>query len=141
MPFEIVEPGSFLQIAPLGEGECTLGKHGTLLARTSDLELVGIGKYAILLADKGSFRIGLRAVRDGEQQRSMACAVVTTGKGPRRRDAGRRRVNVSRAIIACGLEPEAVAGRYTLQVFRDELLFVTLTEAKPVERPATPRRK
>ena len=133
MSFEIVTPGAFAQVAPLGEGEASIGKNGTLTARADDLAMVGIERYAIVLADPGSLRIGLRGVRDGEQQQSVACSVITTRKD--KSDSGRRRLNVVRAIKRLGLTAEAVCGRYTLNVHKDELLFLTMTEAKDVPKP------
>ncbi len=137
MTFELVEPGLFKPVEGLGEGECSLGKNGTLLLRTEDLGLVGISNYAIVLADPETFRVGLRAVRDGEQQRSVAASVVTRKGRP---VAGRRRININRAIKRLGLTVEACCGRYTLSVHKDELLFITLTEAKEIPQPREPRR-
>jgi hypothetical protein len=114
--FEIVEPGSWKAAEPLGEGEVSLGKGGTLLARREDLELVGIKHYAIVLADAGTLRVGLRAVRDGEQQQSVAACIVRCKNG---RDSGRRRINVARAARRLGLEPAAIVGRYELHVHGD----------------------
>ncbi|MFH1746180.1 MAG: hypothetical protein ABIG44_03965 [Planctomycetota bacterium] len=132
MSFVIVEPGTFEPVAALAEGEVSLGKRGTLLARVADLELVGIGNYSIILADtSGTLRLALRAVRDGEQDKSVACGVVTRKGGA---DSGRRRINVARAIKRLSLTPEACAGRYQLNVHHDELLIVNLTGASGKEK-------
>lgn len=129
-PFEVVEAGSFGPGEPLGEGECSLSRNGTMVLRTEDLELVGIGAYAIVLADCENLRLGLRAVRDGEQQSSVACSVIRRKNSD---DTGRRRIQITRALRRLGLTAEAVAGRYSLQVHRDELLFITLAAGK--DRP------
>ncbi|MBU0617914.1 MAG: hypothetical protein KKI02_09375 [Planctomycetes bacterium] len=133
MSFTVVEPGAFSFTEPLGEGEVSISKNGTLTARAEDLALVGIGNYAIVLVDTGTLRLGLRSVRDGEQQKSVACSVITTGKD--RHDSGRRRVTVTRAVKGLGLTIEAVCGRYTLKTHKDELVFIVLTEAKDIPQP------
>lgn len=137
MPFEIVEAGN-LNAHALQEGEASIDRRGSLVVRSADLEAVGITNYAIVLADADTRRIGLRAVRDGEQSISLACSVILTGS---RNDSRRRRTSVLRAIRRLGLTPEAVAGRYTLNVHRDELLFITLDEVKdvPPVRQITPK--
>ncbi len=137
MPFVVVEPGAFCFTEPLGEGEVSISRNGTLTARAEDLALVGISKYAIVLADAGTLRLGLRAVRDGEEQKSRACSVITTGK--QKRDSGRRRITVTRALKQLGLKVEDVCGRFTLKMHRDELVYIVLTDAKqtPTKPEAT----
>jgi|GEM_PF-3659956 len=131
-PFEVVEPGQFLCKAGLEEGECALGKNGTLTMRKEDLDLVGIEHFAIVLADPENFRIGLRAVRDGEEQSSVAVSVITRKN---KADSLRRKITVARAIKRLSLTPEACAARYTLNTHKDSLLFITVTEAKEIPMP------
>jgi hypothetical protein len=139
MGFEVVEAGQF-RSAGLAEGECSLGKGGALVVRADDLQAVGITNYAVVLCEVDSRRIGLRAVRDGEQQSSMACSIVANSK---KEDGGRRRIGVARAIKRLNLTPEAVAARDTLHTLRDELLFISLDEVKhvPPNKPFVPPAK
>ena len=125
--FQVVEAGKFGTVAPLGEGEASLAKNGTLTLHASDLAAVGIKAYAIVLADRGTLRIGLRSVRDGEQQISMAATMVPRKNGA---DSGRRRVMVTRAVKQLGLDLEACCGRYGLVTHGEELLFITLAESR-----------
>jgi len=134
MPFVIVEPGSFQHSEPLQEGECSISRNATLTARADDLGIVGITNYAIVMADTDTLRLGLRAVRDGEEQKSVACSIISAGQD--KHDSGRRRILVNRALQRLGLTAEAVAGRYTLMSKeKDGLLFVVLSEAKDVPTP------
>ncbi len=111
-PFEIVEPGHLQPMEPLPEGMVSIAKSGRLTIRQADLEAAGIEHYVIALADRETFRLGLRAVHDDERMRSVAVSVVTAGKA--KRDTSRRSINVARAIRRLGLEPAALAGRYEL---------------------------
>jgi hypothetical protein len=124
--FEVVEPGGFGLAPPLPEGEVSISRSGALTAHAKDLEIVGIGNYAIVLADSDTLRVAFRDVRDGEQQQSVCASVVRRKSGV---DTGRRSINVGRAIKRLGLTNESVAGRYTLNVHKD-LLIVNLTEAR-----------
>ena len=126
MAFEVIEPGKLSFAEPLGEGRCSIGKGGALACRAADLEIVGITHYAIVLADAETTRLALRAVRDGEQQQSVAVSIVSCGKGAKRHDSGRRRINVLRALRRLAVTAEAAAGRYDFMVKGDELLIVNL---------------
>ena len=126
MGFEIVEPGSWHPMDPLPKGKCSIAKSGKLTAHAEDLAVAEIGKRAVVLADRDSFRIALRAAREGDDSRSVAVATVT---GKSKRDTGRRGLNVARAIRNVGLEVENVVGRYELMAKgsgRDALLIVNL---------------
>ncbi|MGD8450696.1 MAG: hypothetical protein PVJ57_02660 [Phycisphaerae bacterium] len=114
MSFELVESGDFGGGGEaLAEGECSLRKGGKLVAHAADLALVNIGNYAMVMADAGTLRIALRAVRDGEEAKSYACSVVRRAN---KTDSGRREINVLRALHRLNLTPEAVVGRYPLTV-------------------------
>ena len=142
MAFEVVEPGVFGLREALPEGQCSVSKCGKLSLRLADLESVGIGHYAIVLADRESLRLAVRGVRDGEQAQSVAVSLTAGHK----RDTGRRALNVARAIGRLGLELDAVAGRYDLLTKgegRDALLIVNFTaerlpaaELQRIERDA-----
>ena len=127
MAFEVIEAGQFARADPLPAGEVSISKNGILTAHAEDLTTVGIEHYAIILADKATFRIGLRSVRDGEEQKSMACCVIKRKNGG---DTGKRTLNVKRAIRHISLTPEACAARYTLNIHHDEVVFVNLNEAR-----------
>ncbi len=137
MAFEIVAPGALSNtMNPLAEGQCSIAKGGKLTIRKADLDLAGIEHYAIVLADRETFRIGVRAVRgEDERPRSVAVSIVTSGKG--KKDSGRRTLSLTRAIKKVDLRPEAVAGRYELIVrgkTSDAMLIISLmpaTSGKP----------
>jgi len=126
MSFEIVEPGRFAPADPLQEGQCSVSKAGKLTLRSADLDKVGVTHCAVVLADRGNLRIALRAVRDGEQQSSIAVTVIGNHKG---KDTGRRSLSATRALGVPGVKPEAAAGRYDLAMHGDgpeALLIVNL---------------
>jgi len=132
MAFEIVEPGQLCGVDPLPEGMCSIAKSGKLTARQADLDRAGIGAYAIVLADRDTWRIGLRAVRDGEQAKSVAVTTLMTGKKTPH-DTGRRSLNAARAVRSLDLEPEAIRGRYSLDLHgqgRQAVLILNLMEAR-----------
>lgn len=112
MAFEVVPPGQLCTAEPLPEGQCSIWRDGTLMFHQSDLDLVGVGAYVVVLADTETWRLGLRAVRDGEQPQSVAVTTVLSKR--KRRDTQRRSINVSRALRKLSLDASAVAGRYTL---------------------------
>lgn len=127
MGFEIVEPGHMQMMDPLPQGQASLAKSGKLCAHACDLQLAEIGKHAVVLADRESFRIALRAAREGDEGRTVAVSIVTASKS--KRDSGRRGLNIGRAIRRLDLEPEKCAGRYELHhkgAGRDSLLILNL---------------
>jgi len=119
--FEIVQPGAFVQ-ARMERGEVSLGKTGQLSLRAEDCEQVSIRDRCVILADSGTLRIALRAADDGEAEFAARVQVV---RGHKRRDSGRRAVNVMRALRQLGLVAAAVRGRYQLTQ-KDSLLIVAL---------------
>ncbi|MGE0481831.1 MAG: hypothetical protein AB7Q17_15315 [Phycisphaerae bacterium] len=123
MSFELVEPGAWNRQPPLEEGQVAIDATGTATMRAADLESAGIAHYCIVLADAGTLRIAIRAPRDDERALSVAVSVVRHGK--EQRDAGRRRVSLGRAIKRCGVEIDAVRGRYDLRT-KDDLLIIDL---------------
>ena len=128
MSFVVIKAGTFAPANPLVKGQTSLGRNGTLLAFAEDLARVGITNYGILLADPDNSRLGLRAVREGEEQGSVACSVVMRkGRG----DSGRRRVNVGRALKALDLKPEDCCGRREWIPHGNELLYIVLERRPP----------
>jgi hypothetical protein len=127
LAFEIVEPGTFNFAEPLAVGQCSISKAGRLSCRAEDVRAVGIGHYAIVMADGQTMRVALRVPRDGEQPKSAALTITTAGKGAKKHDAGRRNVLIMRALRRLGVTPEAVAGRYALSQHDGSLLIVCLT--------------
>jgi len=114
MGFVVVEPGWLNTMEPLPEGVASIAKSGKLTARRADLALAAIGHAAVVLADRDSFRLALRAPRGTEEGKTVAVSTVSTGQA--KRDSGRRSINVPRAIRALDLMPEHTAGRYTLNI-------------------------
>jgi hypothetical protein len=130
--FEVVPCGRWAPVDPLAEGEVSVCRSGVACFRTEDLVKAGIDRkpWAMVLADAGTLRVAVRAVRSGEEQQAVAVSQVTRKGGA---DAGRRRINLARAIRHCGLTTAAVAARYNLHVkTKDEgdagLLIINLTD-------------
>ena len=128
MAFVVIEAGTFAPANPLVEGQTSLGRNGTLLAFAKDLARVAISNYAVLLADPDNNRLGLRAVRKGEEAVALVCSIVTRKD---KSDSGRRRLNVTRALKSLGLKPEDCCGRREWIKHRDELLYVVLERRPP----------
>ncbi len=140
MAFEIVEPGSLSTMDPLAEGQVSIAKSGKLTIRKADLDLAGIDHYAMVMADRETFRVGVRAVRgDDERPRSVAVSTVTSGKA--KKDSGRRTLNLGRAIKRLDLQPEAVAGRYELVVRGKEGDAMLILNLMPGTGPADKKGK
>jgi hypothetical protein len=126
MGFQVIEPGHWKTPDPLAEGEVSVNKEGRIIFRREDLTEAGIEGFCVLLADPMTLRIAVRKPREGEAGRSL---VVSTIKGHKDRDSGRRAVNAARGIKALKLDPAACAGRYTLMT-KDELLILGLANAE-----------
>jgi hypothetical protein len=117
----------------LEKGQASISRSGDGTFRVQDLELAGIKNYAVVLADKETLRLAVRAPRDNERLDSVAVGIVR--KGAAKVDAGRRRIRLARGIKHLDLTPEAVAGRFDL-LAKDDLLILPLigtdgSEAKP----------
>jgi len=127
MTFVIVEPGKWQSPDPLPKGWASLAKSGRLRLYASDLQAAGIKDRAVLLSDRDTWRIALRAARDDERERSKPIAICTTGKT--KRDTGRRQLMIARAVRTLGLEVEKCSGRFELMrkgTGADALLIITL---------------
>ena len=71
----------------------------------------------------------------------MAITVVKTGK---KKDSGRRSINMTRAIKRLGLTPESITGRYELLTRGDdgaELLIVALASVTVEDREREQKRE
>jgi hypothetical protein len=123
MGFEIVKPGELASFDAIEEGQVSISRSGDATFRREDLDLVKIGAYAIVLADPETLRLAVRAPRDNERLESVAVGVITKGK--EKKDAGRRRIRLTRAIKRLDLTCEAVAGRFDL-LAKDDLIIIPL---------------
>ncbi len=141
MSFEIIQPGKFVATQALPEGSCSIDRSGALTAHASDLRMVGVVERAVVLADRASLRLAVRAPRDGEDEMAVAVGRVNRGGGAANTDSGRRHIRVKRALDALGLTGEATAGRFELNIKGegvDGLLIVNLI-ATPEQVSGEPR--
>lgn len=135
MAFEIVEPGATFGKDALTSGTASISRSGRLTVVQEDLELAGIDRTAVVLADPGTLRIALRAPREDETAVSVACSPMLTHA---KRDTGRRALNIVRALRRLSLTPEAAAGRYELATKgagADALLIVNLGASRDRPKP------
>lgn len=124
MGFEVVPRGERSFAERLPEGFASLSRKGKLTVRKADLELAGISDSAVVLADAGTLRLGLRAPRPDEV--AIAMRVGALGKRPKNVRCG---ISVARAVKTLGLTLAAAAGRYELTTKgkgADGLLMVKL---------------
>lgn len=126
MGFEIVEPGTFLR-EPIGEGTCSIHRNGTVTFCAADLKLVGMDLYALVLADPGLLRIGLRKPRTADERKQSRALTPRSGRNGQ---SGHVSIQLGAAIRRLGLKPEAVAGRYDL-ITKDDLLILPLASGEP----------
>lgn len=144
MAFEEILPGAFTSPEPLKEGEVSVSKCGKLSLLAADLALVGIARHAVVLADSATFRVALRAPREGEAHKCLAVSVVMNkSKRGTRTETTRRQINASRAIRHLGIDAGAVAGRYRLNIKGDKggLLIINLEGATVEDRQRDARRE
>lgn len=137
MAFIIVEPGQRMALEPLAEGQVGIAKSGKCTVRKADLDVAAIDAKAIVMADPDNFRVALRCVRSGEESKAVAVSIVWGGSKSKRRDSGKRTLNLARGIRTLCLEPAAVAGRYELTVKgkdREALLIVHVVRGDGVDK-------
>lgn len=120
MAFETVSIATRTFGEALPTGYCSVAKSGDALFHAEDLALVGIVDRAVLLADGGELRVGLRQPREGDTD---IVAVRPAANG-----SSRRRVNLKRALLTIGIEPRAVRGeRFELHTI-GEVMFIKASE-------------
>lgn len=138
MGFQVVKAGSGRpeSFRPLGEGEISIGKSGMATLHADDLELVQIvGDRCVLLADPEHMRLGLR-VPAGSEPTVPVRKALTSGK--KKRDTGRRIINVLPALREMRIEPAKISGRYAIRT-KDNLLIVNLAAPSRAEKSGAGR--
>lgn len=124
MPFEIVDPRRPIR-QTIGPNRAKLRKSGTLVLHRDTLAAAGINGSAVLLVDKSTQRLALRAPQDGEVDLAIE---QRTDKGAARTDGVAYQV---RAALHRGGWGVGKAARYhglKTVVVRDDGMVVVLLE-------------
>lgn len=124
MSWSLVEPGEFRNRVGLASGSASISRAGSVLLCGEDLELVKIADRAVVLVDEAGMKLAFRAPRDGEASFSIA---VSIARKSGRRDTGKRRLCISRALARLGVGGGVAAGIYGL-VTKDDMLILPLVE-------------
>ena len=127
MGFEVVVPGVWRSVDALPAGWASIAKNGKLTLHSKDLAQIGVKDRAVVLQDRETFRIALRAPRGDQDPDARGLTTLAAGKA--KRDTGRRSIDIGRAVRMLDLQVEKVRGRYELVIKgqgRDALLIVNL---------------
>ncbi|MDX2200792.1 MAG: hypothetical protein SF069_17680 [Phycisphaerae bacterium] len=127
MAFEVVQKLRSADMPRgLSEGEVTVNRVGDLRILAGDGALVAIDKFAVVLADALTQRVGLRAAREDDEPAAVVSVRPADKRSKVAPGGGCRLINIRHAIKRCGFEPKAVAGRYQAVVKEDELIYIQL---------------
>lgn len=110
MSFEAYIPSTRGRRQGIHPGECSIGRNGVLAISSHDLTKVGIRNQAVMLIDRQTCRIALRAPATDH----LDHIVVTISGKPTAQT--RRCASARGALRAIGIDPAACAGRHPLEV-------------------------
>ena len=128
MSFEVYEPNAFNFPEALSEGEVAIDKVGNVTLRKADLDSVGISDQAVVMVDKDTKRVAIRAPQGNKDVKTLSVHTVKR-KGGSATD--RRKVYLSGAMRRLGLEGSHLKGRRELMIkgdVSDGLLIINLVD-------------
>jgi hypothetical protein len=134
--FERVKAGVCGLAPRLDEGQLSVDRQGEGRVHATALGAVDIvGEWVVVLADSATLRLAIRQPREDEDEYKIRARVPKRYKN--QPDLRHRKINLRRALLACGLRPAEAAGRYPIMT-KDDLLIISLL---PEESPEGGGRK